>query len=360
MKDFTFETIYVDKKIKEHPLTKSILKQSSCQSVEYISDPKLPAPAKSGKRNLLLTEQKGNFIKRCPGTKRYICCNYYFLNFSTNCPLECTYCILQSYINDPLLKIFVNLDKLSDDLDQFAANRTGRIFRVGSGELTDSLVLENMTFYSKNIIPLFSRYDNVLLELKTKTAHVSGLPVLKKNEKVVASWSLNPDSIIKKEERKTAPLQARLDAAQVCQKKGYKIGFHFDPIIHYPSWEKDYRGVVKKLFKAINPENIIWISLGGLRFNPPLRSIAGERFPKTEIFLGEFVPCPDGKMRYVKPIRIDMYRKMVAWIKEASPDQFIYFCMESRDVWKKAIGSAPRSNRDLDRLFSERIISVYG
>jgi len=367
MSGFNFQKIYIDKKVKDYFITKNILKKAFYKEVEYIDDPcRILAQRRSEKNNifdskktLLLTEQRGNYIKRCPGTKRYLCCNYYFLNFSTNCPLECSYCILQTYINNPILTLFVNLDKLSHDLDNLLKNQHHRFFRIGTGELTDSMALDDITSYSKSIIPLFEKYDNALLELKTKTENIDDLPKLKHNNKIVTSWSLNPDKIIKKEEMKTSSLKERLDAAQKCQKKGYKIGFHFDPIINYPSWEEDYREVIEKMSVRIDPKNIIWISLGGLRFNPPLKSIVKERFPKTEIFLGELIPCSDGKMRYLKPIRVEMYKKMVKWIKRNCPNVFIYFCMESKDVWAKVFGWSPKNNKGLENLFTERVNTIY-
>jgi len=363
MQDFGFETIYIEKKCRDYPLTRNILDNTRCKNVEYIDSPSRmkkrdKGSVASGKRDLLLAEQKGNFIKPCPGTKQYLCCNYYFLNFSTNCPLDCTYCILQHYINNPYITVYVNLDKLRADLDTLSKSRK-ELFRVGSGELTDSLVLDGITLYAQNILPLFKKYDNVLLELKTKTDQVSKLPVLERNQKVVTSWSLNPDTIIEKEELKTASLKERLNAAYECQKKGYRIGFHFDPLIHHLSWEKNYKKVVDRIFEKIDPANILWISLGGLRFHPSLKNIVQQRFPHTEIFLGELVPCPDGKMRYVKPVRAEIYKKMAEWIRGYSPDPFIYFCMESREIYKEVLGFEPRNNKELDRLFAKRVNQVY-
>lgn len=367
MSGFNFQKIYIDKKVKNYFITKNILERASYKEVEYIDDPcSILVQRRSEKNNiydskkiLLLTEQRGSYIKRCPGTKRYLCCNYYFLNFSTNCPLECSYCILQNYINNPILTLFVNFDKLSNDLNDLLKNQHKSFFRIGTGELTDSLVLDDITSYSKSIIPLFEKHDNALLELKTKTKNIDNLPELKNNDKIVTSWSLNPDKIIKKEELKTSSLKERLDAASECQKKGYKIGFHFDPIINYPSWEEDYREVIEKVFERIDTNHIIWISLGGLRFNPPLKSIVKERFPKTEIFLGELIPCSDGKMRYLKPIRVDMYKKMVKWIRKGFKDVFIYFCMESKDVWSKVFGRSPKNNKELENLFTKRVKTIY-
>ena len=64
-----------------------------------------------GKDTLHLLSFKGEFLKPCPGTREYICCGYQILNVATNCPLDCSYCILQSYFNQPNLRVFVNLEE---------------------------------------------------------------------------------------------------------------------------------------------------------------------------------------------------------------------------------------------------------
>ncbi len=63
---------------------------------------------------------RGKLLKSCPGTRHYNCCGYRILHFGLQCSLDCSYCILQAYLNQPNLRIFGNLDEifgqLSDDL----------------------------------------------------------------------------------------------------------------------------------------------------------------------------------------------------------------------------------------------------
>ena len=82
---------------------------------------------------------------------------------------------------------------------------------------------------------------------------------------------------------------------------------------------------------------------------------AKERFPNTRIFLGELFPGRDDKFRYLKEIRIEMYRKMAGWLKEMDPGLFIYLCMESQEVWERVFGWAPENNGHLNYLFEERV-----
>jgi len=112
-------------------------------------------------------------------------------------------------------------------------------------------------------------------------------------------------------------------------------------LIHYEGWEDDYRESVKEIFRAVDPGAVAWISLGALRFPPHLRELVRRRFPKSRVPRGEFVPGHHGKMRYFRPIREEMYRKMYAWIREQAPGVFVYLCMENRLVWERSIGQVP-------------------
>ena len=199
-----------------------------------------------------------------------------------------------------------------------------------------------------------------ILELKTKSANIDSLLGLDHRGKTVVSWSLNPPGRIEKEEMRTASLKERIGAARRCQEKGYPLGFHFDPILYYEGWEEDYQETIRQLFGQIDPKKVVWVSLGGFRYPHQLKAIAEERFPKTEIFLGELFPGRDGKFRYLKEIRVDMYRKMAGWLREADPGLFIYLCMESEEVWEKVFGWAPENSRHLNQLFEERVRGFIG
>ena len=126
-------------------------------------------------------------------------------------------------------------------------------------------------------------------------------------------------------------------------------------MIHYRGWEVGYREVIQSLFHRIDPKRVIWISLGGFRYPSQLKAIAKERFPKTEVFLGELFPGKDSKFRYLREIRVEMYQKMVDWLKEVDPDLFIYLCMESKEVWESVFGWSPLNSGHLNHLFNQRV-----
>ena len=313
-------------------------------------------PVQDGKQILYLTRNKGAFLKDCPGTRFYTCCGYKILHVGTFCNMDCSYCILQAYFHPPVLQFFVNHDDLFRELDKiFTGNR---ICRVGTGEFTDSLLWEPWTDLSRQLIQKFAEQNRAVLELKTKTAAINGLKGLRHNRKTVVSWSLNSEHVIGREERRTASLVARLKAAAKCEAWGYPVGFHFDPLIIYPGCEEDYRRVVELIFRYVSADNIIWISLGSLRFMPSLKPIIQKRFPDSKIIYGELIPGLDGKMRYFKPLRIALYRKMVSWIRALVPEAPVYFCMEDDEVWQKSLGFIPGDRGGLSGMLDESAVKI--
>ena len=83
--------------------------------------------------------------------------------------MECTYCFLQSYLTFPFLVVYVNVEDLMRELTEAFSAEPDRLFRVGTGELADSLALDHLTGYGRLLVEYFAGQKNALLELKTKT-----------------------------------------------------------------------------------------------------------------------------------------------------------------------------------------------
>jgi spore photoproduct lyase len=355
--------VFIERSVRDLPFTHELLGRLTSVPVQIVADVQEAVnalnsysdPLAEGKRSLLVARQRGPFIKRCPGTKNYICCGYRIINTATNCNLDCTYCILQSYLTIPLLVVYANREDLLAQLDSFLSSGQDDFYRLGTGELTDSLSLDPLFQHARLLVPYFADKTNAILELKTKTNHVEDLIPLEHGRRTVVSWSLNTETVAQREEQDAPPIKTRLEAAERCYRAGYRIGFHFDPLIEYPGWEREYRRVVKDIFQHVGPEGIAWISLGALRYPPGLDEIIRRRHPESEIVLGELFSGEDGKLRYFKPIRVKMFHHMNAWIKEHNPDVFVYLCMESDQVWRQALGWSPGDMATLSRLLDERV-----
>jgi spore photoproduct lyase len=355
--------IFVETEAVEYVMTRRILARLPGVPVEAIParealKPGAPRRAvwlPEAKATLLLAVQKGPFWRPCPGTKDYICCGYQVLQVTLNCPMDCSYCVLQGYVNLPATTIFVNLEDLLKELDDRWAETPERVWRLGTGEFGDSLALDDLMGLNANLIPRFAGQKQAVLEIKSKWPHPDHLLSLGPNPQVIFAWSLNPPEIIAVEEQLAASLQKRLEAASRAVAAGFRVAFHFDPIIYFPGWEEAYRQTVARLGVAVPSAAIAWISLGALRFLPPLRQLILQRFPRSRLAAQEMILAPDGKLRYFKSLRVEMYARLREWLSEAAPEAPLYLCMESPRVWQEVFGWTPHGN-DLSLLLDSRVI----
>jgi len=360
-----FKRIYIHKDVRDEPLVKQIQSRPNLpikmiDSIETLHADLAHAddPIKRGKDVLLLSRQKGRFLKKCPGTQHYNCCGYQILHIGNFCSMDCSYCILQSYFNPPVCQFFVNHDDLFAELE--AQEQMTGVARVGTGEFTDSFIWEQWSDLNTRLVQWFATQNRWILELKTKTVAVGKLCGQDHRRKTIAAWSLNTPKIVRSEEQGTASISARLRAAQKCASWGYPLAFHFDPIVLYEGCEKDYEAVIRALFEHVSPENIVWISLGTLRFMPQLKPLIQARFPESKIPYGELIPGLDNKMRYFKPLRIQIYRHMVTILHGLAPDVTVYFCMEDDEIWEKVMGFIPAEKGGLSAMLDESAMRHCG
>jgi len=355
------QKIFVDEKSLKFPLSQKVLKKLNTVPVHVIKSDEevmeryfaMGDPIGEGKKALWLKTLKGDFVKSCPCTPHYVGCNYYIINTDLNCPMDCSYCILQHYLDNPLMIIHVNTGDLWAQLDRFLFKHRNRFIRIGTGELGDSLALDPITERSKELIDYFREKDRVNFELKTKSTNVDLVLSQEPAENIILAWSLNSDTMAEKEERAAPSIENRIEAAFKIQKRGFRVAFHFDPLILYPGWEKGYEDVIKRLFSRINPHRIAWISLGSLRFPKQLKKLIRKRFPSSKIIFQEMIKGMDGKLRYFKPLRIRLYQEIVKNIRSYGNKEIpLYFCMESKEVWKKVLKKEPGSKEEVEAFLS--------
>ena len=356
------DAVFVEQNSKDLPFTEEILSRLFHVPVYEIQDIReLETQFKTyqsdffgaGKKNLVLSRFNGAFLKKCPGASPgMVCCNYYVVNLSKNCIFDCSYCFLQDFLNNnPLQVAYVNIENLLQELEEVFTKFPDRKFRVGTGEITDSLALDSLIPYSKLLVPFFNKQKNAVLEFKTKSDCIENLLDQADPANVIVSWSINPQQVIELEEKGTPSLESRLNAASLCATKGYRIGFHLDPIVLIPEWEDAYRGLVNILFDFIPSSKIEWVSLGSFRYRSSLKPIIKSRHPKTLLFTGEHLQSKDGKYRYLRPLRNKAYETIQAFLQEKSKELSIYLCMETKEVWEGVTGKTPRSNEKLDVFF---------
>ncbi len=299
--------------------------------------------------------QKGEFWKPCPGTAdSYYCCGYQILTPLTGCGMYCSFCILQVYFDHQHQTVFSNFEDLEREVHQKMQEHTSDVLRIGTGEFGDSLFQENRLGLSRKVAAVLDRYENVLTEFKTKSVNVEKLSEIANPQRVVIAFSLNTERMIRELEEGTAPLAKRMEAARLCEERGFNVAFHFDPMVWYEGWEEEYCGVVRMIYDYIkDPEKIAWVSMGGFRTMPALKAQLRSEDKHLPLFAGEMILGADGKLRYPRPLRIAFYKAMDAEFRRFHPDVTLYMCMESPEVWDEC-GMLHRIPNGLTAYLDER------
>ncbi|MGM0423899.1 MAG: radical SAM protein [Thermodesulfobacteriota bacterium] len=343
------DRVYVDSSVQDSSLARRI--RSALPGALWIVLEPGQEPDRDIPGSLYLKFYQGRFLRPCPGTSSYRCCGYRILHIGENCPLDCTYCILQGYFQDSLLKVWANQEDLYAELQRALSQYPGRRFRLGTGEFTDSLALEGITRYTRDLLHFLQDEPRVCLELKSKIVDLSWMQAVKRPERVLPAWSLNSPRIQKEQEPDSASLEQRLQAAAECVACGFRVCLHFDPLILYPGWEEGYKQSVQMIFDYLRPRDIAYLSLGSLRCMPGLRQQIQSQRPESSSFLfnAEYVKGLDGKLRLVRPQRVGQFKYMVDLLRAGGLKDQIYLCMESDQVWQAALGYRPRDLGGLER-----------
>ncbi len=312
-----------------------------------------PEADRPGGRVLHLAAHRGRFLRPCPGAKSYRCCGYRIVHIGEGCPMDCTYCILKAYLRSDILRAFANTADMFAELGDIFGRDRARRFRVGTGEFADSLALEPVTGHTLELLHFLRDFDNVVVELKSKTADLSWMAANPRPDRVLAAWSVNAPAVVAAQERGAPPLSARLAAAREAARAGFGVCLHFDPVVPHPGWEEGYAATVDMIASFLRPRDIVYISLGSLRFLPelPARLAAMGRLP--DYYLSEFVDDLDGKRRLLRPLRVRQLRHVAGLLAKCGLAGKLYLCMESDEVWRAVFGRAPQGPDGLARRLME-------
>jgi len=361
--NFELQRVFIEEEFRGGRMARRVVARlPSHVPVDYVADGRpaaradasQPDPFAAGKRRLILMRRRSPFLMACPaGSGEFACCGYLVLTLASNCPMDCAYCFLQEYVADnPGFQIYANYADAFDELDALARKAPLRNFRVGTGELADSLAFDSLTGLSLDLVDFFARQRNLTLEFKTKTDEIENLLTVDPNGQVIVSWTLSPHAVFTGSEHRSASPAARINAARRLAQAGYVVAFHLDPVIAYPAAERDYLELIDHLFASVAPPSIRFISIGGLRMNPRLRAAARRRFPTDPMLAGEEVLSPDGRYRTFTPLRARLFRLLSERIKRQAPNLAVYLCMESATMSERIFGARPPAPANLGQLLA--------
>ncbi|HUT34031.1 MAG TPA: hypothetical protein VNE39_11150 [Planctomycetota bacterium] len=266
--------------------------------------------------------------------RHIVCPNYLHFSPTAYCTYACAYCYLAgscSTVVAPVAKVYVNLeDALAAIARKARGLREPTSFYVG--KLQDALALDPLTGFSRVLVPYFAEQPLARLVLLTKSDCVGNLPGLGHRGRTAVSWSVNPEAVCREFERGAPPLARRLAAARRCQEAGYPIRFLVMPMLPVDGWRRHYAELVEAIFAATSPQRI---TLGGIcSYATALRLTAGALGSDNVIARHiEREPSPDGRRRFPRGLRAELYRHVIAEVRRRAPRLPVGLCLEEPEVW---------------------------
>ncbi len=284
------------------------------------------------------SEEKGN---ACP--------NYWHFSPYGFCPYGCKYCYLAGTPGvkfSPSVKIYVNLPEILHEIDRIA-RRQQRPTAFYLGKLQDSLALDPLTAYSTVMVPFFAEHPWARLTLLTKSAHVDHLLGLDHREHSILSWSVNPPEVSAMFEENVPTIDERLEAMRRVAERGYPVRAIMMPIIPIDGWRDAYAAFTRRLLEAVP---IRRLTLGGICIYRSARDLMerkmGTRNTVSQHIDRSFPVAGDGRARYPRELRHEVYSSIIASARRLRPDLEIALCLEEETLWESTglRGSMGRCN----------------
>ncbi len=295
---------------------------------------------------------RGNLgLGLCPvASERTRCCNLLTLDAVENCGFGCSYCSIQSFYHDDE----IHFDSTFADRLEALELDPERIYHIGTGQSSDSLMWGNRFGLLDALTDFARRHPNVILELKTKSKNISYLLKNPIPPNLICTWSLNPQRIIENEEQRTAGLAERLAAARRVADRGILVGFHFHPMVHYAGWEADYSDLFHRVEEGFDPSEVALASLGTLTFTKSVIRRIRNGGLQTRILQMPLTES-DGKLSYPEEIKLRMFSHAYGSLSAWHDRVFFYLCMENQRLWHPVFGFDYPSNQ----AFEEAMKASY-
>lgn len=261
--------IYIEKKVLDNPITIHILSK-------YNNPTTLPIDNYKNifDKNISWTTEKmiviaavNNAITATPpnyGEKEL----WFFFKNSLNCIYDCSYCYLKWAFKNDMQVFFVNYDDIKNQIREVVkVNKTAKEILFYSSDYSDNLATDNLTLFTKEFIPLFEEFENAIMEIRTKSTNINSLlefQTIPKNTEI--AFSLNPNEVIEKYEKKTPLLDMRIWAIKTLLEKGWKVGIRFQPLLEIENYKEIYERFIEKVLTEIDFSKVHSVFIGTLLY----------------------------------------------------------------------------------------------
>jgi DNA repair photolyase len=285
------------------------------------------------REDLVLRTRKGRWIRPFRGSEAA-----FFLAAIQGCPWRCAYCFLQGYLEEAATTLFTNTADLEEEIHRFLHGGSARGARLHAAHLGEIVPWEDWTGLCGWLVDRFRDSPETRLELRTKTDRCDDLLACEPPPHVVLSWTLSPASFAKRMERGAPGPSGRIEAARKAASAGASVGIRLDPVVLEPGWEEAYVSLAEDLGRAFSGLPLESVEIGTFRCAKKVAEairIGGAR----GLLSGELLPGPDGKIRYLWPLRVKAYRWIARSLRSSLGDKVdLRLCMEPPWIAERALG----------------------
>ncbi len=323
------DILYIERDVLEHPRVREIASRFPrstrvvCDRYTEVFNPRSQS-FRLQKRNpaLILASKQTNFVSPVPeghgvGGER----NFYFSHMM-NCVYDCRYCFLQGMYRSAHYVVFVNYEEFEAAIREQASGHPGQAWFF-SGYDCDSLAYEPVTRFAEYFLPIFADFDNCWLELRTKSTQIRCLTELPAGHRVVVAFSFTPDPISAAFEHKVPSVGKRIGAMAELQKRGWKVGLRFDPMVHHDQFEAQYAKLFKQIFNRLDAKDIHSVTLGAFRMPKTFYRNLVKHYPEEPLLAGPLKDI-DGVVSYPSARERDMVAYCEDLLRHYVPPEIVH------------------------------------
>ena len=204
--------------------------------------------------------------------------HFYYTSNVMNCIFDCEYCYLQGMYPSGNMVIFVNQEDIFRETDRLLSEHS--VYLCVSYD-TDLLAIEDITGFVAKWTDFAASRPSLKIEIRTKSAYTKGFEHFSQAKNIIFAWTLSPEEVIAEYEHKTPNLDTRIKALSCAIANGYTTRLCFDPMLRIKDYQKIYSKMFRKVFKSINADKILDISIGTFRISADyLKNMRKQRLGK--------------------------------------------------------------------------------
>ncbi|MCI9626931.1 MAG: radical SAM protein [Clostridia bacterium] len=323
-----FSHIYIEEKALYHPVTEQILQkfpQAKQIRIAHYKDVFCRSRQQFGLQKqspkLILAKRENTCIyegaKPCQSFGHT---HFYYASGVMNCFYDCEYCYLQGMYPSANLVVFVNLEETFRQVEELLQKFP--LYLCISYD-TDLLALESMLGYVRRWIAFARKWENLTIEIRTKSANYAKIADLAPSDNVILAWTLSPQETMTRYEHGTATTAARLKDAEAAAADGWNVRLCFDPVLWQKRWRESYRQLITETFETVSPGEILDCSIGQFRAAKDALKRMRKNRPDSALLHYPY-QLQDGVYQYDRERAAELMGQIKRWVENYLPPEKIF------------------------------------